>query len=134
MKKLFTIILILINALISAKDIYVRAGANGNGTKEDPYGYIWLALSKAERGDVIHVAKGTYNGKGGSGSFVINIPNITLVGGYKEDFSERNPFKYFTILERARDYRGDSTGLRDGIIDGTDDHSGLTIDGFVING
>jgi hypothetical protein len=56
------------------------------------------------------------------------------VGGYKGDFSERNPFKFHTVLERAKDYRGDWTGLPEGIIAGDADHSGLTVDGFVLNG
>jgi len=57
------------------------------------------------------------------------------VGGYNRDFSQRNPFKYFTILERARDYRGGFTGLGEGIIEGDyrNDHSGLVVDGFVLN-
>ncbi|HOJ49545.1 MAG TPA: right-handed parallel beta-helix repeat-containing protein [Spirochaetota bacterium] len=132
-KKIVLLFLIILTTAVFTKDIYVKAGSDGDGTKEKPFGYIWLALSKAERGDVIHVAQGTYNGKGGSGCFIIDKPGITLVGGYKDDFSERDPFKYFTILERAKDYKGDVTGLKDGIIDGSGDHSGFILDGFVLN-
>ncbi len=119
-----------------SRDIYVRAGASGNGTKEAPYGYLWKAIQKAHRGDVIHVAEGVYYGKGGSGHFVISVPELKLVGGYKKDFSERNPFKYLTVLERSPNYRGKFTGLGEGIIEGRydRDHSGLVIDGFVLNG
>jgi len=119
-----------------AKDWYVRAGSDGDGTKESPLGDPWKPLEKAVRGDVIHVAEGTYNGKGGSGHFVIKVPNLTLAGGYKADFSERNPFKYLTVLERAKDFKGDWTGLPEGIIAGSqhDDHSGMVVDGFVLNG
>ncbi len=121
---------------IFSKDIYVRSGAAGSGTKDAPYGYLWKAIKKAQRGDVIHVAEGIYYGKGGSGHFVISVPHLTLVGGYSKDFSERNPFKHLTILERAEDYRGKFTGLGEGIIEGDyqRDHSGLIIDGFVLNG
>ncbi len=138
MKKLFNIVVLLgvMMSPLAAKDIYVRAGATGNGTKESPYGALWKALKKAQRGDVIHVAEGVYYGKGGCGHFVISVPHLTLVGGYSKDFSERNPFKYLTILERDKNYKGKLTGLGEGIIEGDErnDHSGLVIDGFVLNG
>ncbi|MDQ7779185.1 MAG: right-handed parallel beta-helix repeat-containing protein, partial [Planctomycetota bacterium] len=127
-------------ALVSAtavfgEDIYVKAGADGAGTKDAPLGLLWKALDKARRGDVIHVTQGTYNSQGGSGAFLMKVPDLTLAGGYNDDFSDRNPFKYMTILERAKDYKGDSTGLPEGIIAGKqgDDHSGLIVDGFVLN-
>jgi hypothetical protein len=42
-----------------AADIYVRAGAEGDGaSKDSPMPYLWKALDKAARGDVIHVAAG----------------------------------------------------------------------------
>lgn len=120
-----------------AADIYVRDGAEGgDGSKNAPYGALWKALDKAVRGDVVHVAKGTHTGKGGCGHFTIKVPDLTLVGGYNEDFSERNPFLNLTVLERAKDYAGDWTGLPEGIIAGKEgsDHSGLIVDGFVLNG
>ncbi len=137
-KTLLTLFAILIIPFgLSAKDIYVNAGSgSGKGSKSKPYNKLWKAISKAERGDVIHVAKGTYNGKGGSGCFTIKIPNLSIVGGYNKSFSSRNPFKNFTVLERAKDYKGDWTGLKRGIIEGLEgqDHSGLTVDGVVLNG
>ncbi|BBB32086.1 hypothetical protein TTHT_0497 [Thermotomaculum hydrothermale] len=137
MKKYFFVFAFLFFFVMFAfpKDIYVRVGSSGNGTKDAPYGKLWKAISKAVRGDVIHVAAGTYYGKGGSGNFTIGVPNLTLVGGYNVNFTERNPFKYFTILERAKDYRGGFVGLGEGIIEGSEkkDHSGLIVDGFVLN-
>ena len=42
-----------------AKDIYVRAGSEGNaGTIKEPYKDLWKAVDKALRGDVIHVSAG----------------------------------------------------------------------------
>jgi hypothetical protein len=118
-----------------ARDWYVRAGSDGEGTKESPAGDLWRPLEKALRGDVIHVSAGTYNSKGGSGHFVVRVPGLTLAGGYSADFAERNPFKHLTILERSRDFRGDWTGLPEGIIAGKGgDHTGLVVDGFVLNG
>ena len=118
-----------------AADWYVKAGSEGNGSKESPFPDLWQALDKAVRGDVIRVAKGVYNGKGGCGHYSIKIPNLTIAGGYSDDFSERNPFKNLTILERAADYKGDWTGLPEGIIAGVGgkDHSGLIVDGLVLN-
>lgn len=119
-----------------AADVYVRASADGDGTSKDaPMGELWKAIDRSLRGDVIHVAAGVYTGKGGCGHFTIKTPDLTLVGGYSEDFSERNPFKHHTLLQRAEDYRGDWTGLPTAIIAGDEhaDHSGLTVDGFVLN-
>ncbi len=119
-----------------ASDIYVKAGASGKGTSPaDAYDELWKAVDRAKRGDVIHVAAGTYNGKGGSGHFVIKVPNLTIAGGYNADFSARDPFKNLTILERARDFKGDWTLLPEGIIAGDQhaDHSGLIVDGFVLD-
>jgi len=133
---LIPICLLLPVLRVSGSDWYVKAGSDGKGTRDAPFVDIWKALDKAVRGDVIHVTQGTYNGKGGSGHYTIKIPDLTLVGGYNDDFSERNPFKYMTILERARDYKGDWTGLpsQGGFIAGSGDHSGLIVDGFVLNG
>ena len=129
---------ILLGAIVlqvNAKDIYVKAGATGRGKKNKPYGQLWKAIDRAIRGDVIHVTAGTYNAKGGSGCFTIKVPNLTIAGGYDSTFSTRNPFKNFTILERAADYKGDWTGLGEGIIDGKNnvDCGGLIIDGLVLN-
>jgi len=139
MKTMFAVLLAVFFMCAAAQgaDWYVRAGAeDGDGTKAAPYANLWKALDKAARGDVIHVAKGTYNGKGGSGHFLIKVPNLTLAGGYTDDFSARDPFHNLTILERAADYKGDWTGLPEGIIAGDQhsDHSGMIIDGFVLDG
>ncbi|MCD4825125.1 MAG: DUF1565 domain-containing protein [Phycisphaerae bacterium] len=126
----------LLSSLAAAKDIYVKPGdSTGKGTKDAPYKYLWKAVDKAIRGDVIHVAAGTYEGKNGCGHFTIKTPNLTIAGGYNADFSERNPFKHFTILQRAKDYKGDWMGLPKGIIAGhsRQDHSNMIIDGFVLD-
>mgnify|MGYP006281808647 CR=1 FL=1 len=129
------LLLVIFVSSSMAGDIWVKAGASGRGkSKSDPYGELWKALQRATRGDVIHVAQGVYHGKGGSGHFTCKVPNLTLVGGYNDDFSKRDPFEFFTILERAEDYRGDWTGLPEGIIAGDKDHSNLTVDGFLLNG
>ncbi|MBF0225941.1 MAG: hypothetical protein HQK76_10840 [Desulfobacterales bacterium] len=155
---LFVFCLFLIVAIpfsLNAKDIYVRSDSNGEGTKAFPYGSVDDALRDAFSGDVIHVAIGDYFGAGGCGKFVIDKPNITLVGGYNKDFSERNPFKNITRLMRGED--PDPKMCREsprctelvkrqnvpqtkasynpkGIVVGESDHTGFVIDGFVIDG
>lgn len=84
-----------------AKDIYVSAGANGSGSKESPYGEIQFALNDAYAGDVIHVTEGVYYGEGEGGLWMIKKNQLTLVGGYKKDWSDRDPFKYQSILLRG---------------------------------
>ncbi len=135
MRSLLTLVLCLFGFSLIAGDVYVRAGADGKGTKEAPYSELWKAVDRALRGDVIHVAAGTYNGKGGSGSFTLKVPNLTIAGGYDAKFEKRDPFKNLTILERAKDYKGDWTGLGEGIISSKQgaDCSGVIIDGLVLN-
>jgi len=130
---LIFLVFCIVNPLF-CKDIYVRAEADGKGSKNDPYGVLWKALEKAIRGDVIHITEGVYTGKGDSGAFIVKVPYLTLAGGYNRDFTSREPFKYLTVLERAPDYKGDWTGLPNGIIAGKDDHSGLIADGLVLEG
>lgn len=130
---LFCFMLCLIIPGFSA-DIYVRDGASGRGTIDAPYGALWKAMEKAIRGDVIHVAEGVYFGKGDSGAFIVKVPNLTMTGGYSSDFSSRDPFENMIVLKRTQDYKGDNTGLPNGIISGIDDHSHFILDGFVLEG
>jgi hypothetical protein len=138
-----------------AKDVYVCAGKSGNGSKEAPYGTLDQAIDMgAYAGDVIHVANGIYYGKGGSGKFVIAVNNLTLAGGYNENFTERNPWKYQAILMRGME-EGAATEAKkrqhdkkwglsmdyikasyngNAIVLGEGDHAGTILDGFVIDG
>jgi hypothetical protein len=118
----------------AAADWYVRAGADGDGSAKDkPLPVIWKAVEKAVRGDVIHVAAGTYFGKTGCGHIIVTVPGLTLVGGYTADFSARNPFANLTIIEKSAEYKGGVVGVPEGIIAGKGDVSGLTVDGFVLD-
>lgn len=127
-------LLALALAPLAAADWYVRAGADGDGSAKDkPLPVMWKAVEKAARGDVVHVAAGTYLGKTGCGHIIVTVPQLTLVGGYSADFATRDPFKNLTIIEKAPDYKGGVTGMPEGIIAGKGDVSGLTVDGFVLN-
>ena len=141
--------------LAGAKDLYVRTGSSGDGTKGSPYGDVDDALRSAFSGDVIHVAEGTYFGAANGGTFIISKANLTLVGGYNKDFSERQPFKYRSRLMQGED--PDPKMCRDSkrcaalvtlqkipkhkssyngnaIIRGQGDHTNFVLDGFVIDG
>ena len=76
-----------------AQDWYISA-ANGKGkkaTKEKPAKDIGNIASKLVGGDVVHIAGGTYLGRGKNGSTTINVP-VTIIGGYDETFSKRDPW------------------------------------------
>jgi len=143
--------------ILFAKDIYVRAGSNGEGEMNDPYGTIGDALQDAFSGDVIHVAQGIYYGPGAGGLFIIKRVNLTFVGGYNNNFSQRNPFKYRTILMRGVSVGASLSECKKrghkkwhsivttkasynpkGIIEGSgeprQDHTGFILDGFWIDG
>jgi hypothetical protein len=120
----------------SAADIWVRAGADGDCSRDNPCGDLWRPLNRAARGDVIHVAEGIYHGRAGGGAFVVKVPRLTLVGGYSADFSVRDPFRYPSVLERAAEFSGDWTQVPEAIVAGQQgaDHRGLVLDGFVLDG
>ena len=156
-KKILALILIsiLVPCFVYAKDVYVSAGSKGIGTKEKPYNDISDALSMGVyAGDVIHVTEGVYYGEGGSGKWLIKTKNLTIAGGYKKGFSERNPWKYQSILVRGMgadalneakkrehnkkwglDLTITKASYNGGaMISGEGDSSYTIIDGFVIDG
>ncbi len=113
------------------KDWFVRAGATGgNGSKDKPFKDPWQALEKVEAGDFVHVAEGEYFGKLKAGQWKIDTTQISMLGGYDANFTERNPWKHPTRLTCPPDYKGRRGGYT---IEGVDDHSGAVIDGFVFD-
>ncbi len=103
MKKVVAVAAVAMGAVFtaSAADIYVSlsTGANKNaGTKEAPLKNLWKALEKAEVGDVIHVAEGRYPGKMKCNWFLMEKP-VSIIGGYKADFSVRDPLTFKTLLQ-----------------------------------
>ncbi len=129
-----------------AAEWFVKAGATGNGeAKETPAGDLAAVLKECRRGDVVHVAQGEYLGRANTGEFRIDVPNLTLVGGWDDAFAKRDPFTHFTILRRAP---GIKTGVNytntlGGLVAiEPDAHgegrvvsaSGLIVDGFVLDG
>lgn len=137
LKKLTCVLVVLgIVALVlpaCATDYYVKAGATGGkGTMEKPWKGIYKALAEVVGGDRIHVAQGIYSGKLKAGLLVIKTRDLTILGGYNDDFSERNPFKYLTVFQH--DPESKASYNTNELIQTEGDHSNLVFDGFVLNG
>jgi uncharacterized protein DUF1565 len=122
----------LCSSAVQAQDWYVKAGAKGGkGTIEKPYKGIYKALGKALKGDVIHVTQGGYSGKLKAGFIIINTRGLTLLGGYNDDFSERNPFKYPTRI--FKDKTSKANGFDYGLVKTEGNYQGLVLDGFILD-
>lgn len=129
-----------------AAEWFVKAGATGNGeTKETPAGDLAAVLKECRRGDVVHVAQGEYHGRANSGEFRVDVPNLTLVGGWDDAFAKRDPFTQITLLRRAPGLKTgvNYTNTLGGVVAVEPDAhgegrvvsaSGLIVDGFVIDG
>ncbi len=78
---------------VDARDWYVSKarGKGKKGTKEKPAKDMGNIAKKLAAGDVIHLAAGTYVGKGKSGSTTIKVP-VRILGGYDETFAKRDPW------------------------------------------
>ncbi|MBR5175635.1 MAG: DUF1565 domain-containing protein [Bacteroidales bacterium] len=76
------------------------SGSNKNDGKspETPLKNVQKALDEASDGDVICVAEGNYTGTLDQG-FIEIKKYVSLVGGYTEDFSERDPYVHKTYIQ-----------------------------------
>lgn len=124
--------LVLLAGTAGAKEIYVSSetGSDDNpGTKDKPKKLLWKVLGDYEKGDVIRVAEGMQWGQQKSGVMPNLKQSVVLEGGWKSDFSERDPFKYLTIITAGFD-RGGATSEVFRIEERSAD---VTIDGFMID-
>jgi hypothetical protein len=97
--KLFCVlILVALAAPAQARDWFVKPGSTGDGSKEKPFGDPFEALDKCEANDLIHIAEGRYTGKLESGEWTIPFEGIALMGCYNSDFTQRDPWKFKTML------------------------------------
>lgn len=116
------------------RDWFVKAGASGgDGSRKKPFRDPFQALDKVEGGDTVHVAGGDYFGKLRSGKWKILIRNLTLLGGYSAEFTERDPWKNparFVLDQQER-----AKGTPDGTVLSSEEASdGLILDGFIFDG
>jgi hypothetical protein len=118
----------------AGKTIYVSpVGNNANdGTdKTNPMKELDKALAKASDGDRINMAEGTYTGTFGVGYWEIDKP-VQIYGGYSSDFSERNPFRYLTVLQPPVDAFDKSANRN--VLDMKKPLSGVVVDGLIFDG
>jgi hypothetical protein len=77
-----------------AREWFVRAGSEGgDGSQAKPFADPWQPLERCEAGDLIHIAGGKYFGKLNAGTWMIPFDNVQLIGGYDQEFKERDPWK-----------------------------------------
>jgi hypothetical protein len=112
------------------RDWFVRAGSEGDGSKEKPFKDPYLALEKAEAGDTIHVAGGVYHGKLDTANWVIDVPHLTMLGGYDAAFATRDPWKNPTELRFVKDLKAQNEGT---LLKNGRDAAGFVVDGFVFD-
>ncbi len=78
--------------------VYVTSrGSDRNpGTRARPMRSIGAAIARARRGgkDVL-VAQGNYD------EHVVLVPGVSVFGGYRDDFRDRDPERFPVVLERA---------------------------------
>ena len=82
------------------KALYVSAttGSNRNdGSQSSPLKDLQKAIDVAPEGAVINVAQGNYLGALDQGWVKLN-KYVSIVGGYSDDFSQRDPLKYRTTM------------------------------------
>src|SRR6187551_1126160 len=109
-------------------DWFVAAtGVRGNGSRERPFHDPWMAFRRAEPGDTIHIAAGTYNGRFDRSSWIIECPKLTVLGGYSRDFTTRTPWKTPSVFGC---YPGYEYARENSLVSGRDDHSDLVLDGL----
>lgn len=130
-----TLWLLLGSLPLAAADIYVNAsrGRRG-GTIELPYKYLGDALAKAQPGDVIHVSAGLYHGKGNSGHWEIKQDNLTILGGYDDQFTTRDPFSHRTLLQFDSSSDNKTTRPAGSELKATENAGRKPLNGIVIDG
>lgn len=131
------LILFLCSSLLpaAATDFYVSKarGDNGQaGTAGEPLKNIDAALAKVKAGDTIHVAGGIYFGLRDRGYIEVPMP-VTLLGGYSDDFANRDPLTYHTLLQPTNESAGKS---RNAIMALKTSQKGqkFVVDGFIFDG
>ncbi len=102
-------------------------GVHGDGSPGCPFHDPWAAFRRAEPGDIIHIATGTYFGRFDRSSWIIETPRLTVLGGYAPDFTTRTPWKTPSVLGC---YPGYEYARENNLIAGREDHSGLVLDGL----
>ena len=117
---------------LPAADWFVAAGAkDGDGSRARPFHDPWRALAAASAGDVIHIAQGVYHGRHDRSVWIVDRPRISVLGGYDQGFTQRDPWANPSVLAFHADYEGVNEAS---LLIGAEDHTGVVIDGLVLDG
>lgn len=139
-------LLVAVASAASAADIFVSIarGQNksGEGTMASPYKNLGYAIGKAQPGDIIRIAEGHYPGEAGCGHWNVETNNLTLMGGYTDDFTERDPFQHVTLLAFDDSPNNSTRRVPGPELEATKDASaqyasgisGIVIDGLTLDG
>ena len=112
-----------------------RSGSNKNDglSPSTALKNIQKAIDLATDGSEIRVAEGNYFGLMNRGNIIIDKP-LVLMGGYSEDFSERDVLKHLTTIAPDANSNGSSQGRGTIQIRSIEKpSSSLVIDGFLFN-
>lgn len=112
-----------------------RSGSNKNDglSPGSALKNIQKAIDIASEGSEIRVAEGNYFGLLNKGNIIIDKPLI-IMGGYSEDFSERDVLKHLTTIAPDENSNGSSQGRGTVQIRSVQKPSStLVIDGFIFN-
>lgn len=112
-----------------------RSGSNKNDglSPTSALKNIQKAIDIASEGSEIRVAEGNYFGLLNKGNIIIDKPLI-IMGGYSEDFSERDVLKHLTTIAPDENSNGSSQGRGTVQIRSVQKPSStLVIDGFIFN-
>lgn len=119
-------------SLRGGREIFVskNTGDDENpGTKDKPKKMLWKVFDSLADGDIVRVAEGIEYGEQRRGVMPPITKSVTFEGGWKSDFSERDPFKYLTIITAGFD-KGGATSE---VFRCEDRKLSVTIDGFCID-
>lgn len=107
-------------------------GNNSNpGTAASPLKNIEAALARATAGDVVRVAGGVYYGIRDRGYIEVPVP-VTLLGGYAQDFTTRDPIANPTLIQPTNESAGTS---RNALMTLKSSQAGqkFVVDGFIFD-
>ncbi len=88
---LFSLLMFFSTAFSTDYYVSIGRGKGKKATKEKPAKDFGNIIKKLAAGDTIHIAQGTYMGRGKNGHYKIEVP-VKIIGGYDDAFSKRDPW------------------------------------------
>ena len=128
-----TLALLILSVLaVSGETIHVSIGTGNNknpGTAAEPMKNMDKAINKAQAGDTLLVAEGTYSGTFSIGYLEMDKP-LELYGGYSTDFAERDVVAHPTLFQPDNKSGAKS---RKALLKLSKEVDGTIIDGFIFD-